>query len=271
MKQISPDKAYLKVLNSRKAELNESVKEAERRLQSAPSGTLRIRQGKCFTVLKGNRLRYIPKKETSLIKALAQKNYDRALATRNTFELKILKKLIAFNERHPVSALFSRMKPARKQLVESATMSGAAYAEQWKSVRYKHKGFKKGDPVLKSPGGIRMRSKSELLIAGLLDEAGIAFRYEYPLDIEVDGQIILYHPDFYCLEPETRREFVWEHFGLMDDSSYRKHAEEKMMIYAFSGAFTEKNLIMTFEEKDLPFNPDEMQKKLARFLEKLRE
>lgn len=265
--KLSIESDLVKILKQRHKELQASVNEANDRVKSAPDGTLRIKQGKYFCMIKGKGLHYIPKKECEMIKRLAQKEYDLKLVKRHTLEMKIVNTLLSFIERYPVSALFSRLKPERQHLVEPVFITSA----EWKSVRYKHKEFKKGDSVLKTPGGIRMRSKSELLIAGLLEEAGIAYRYEYPFEVKTGKMQKCFHPDFYCFDPESHREFVWEHFGLMDDTSYRLSAEEKLMIYTFSGVFNDKNLVVTFEEKEHPFNPDEIQKKLMSFLQKLRE
>lgn len=264
--RIKPDMLFMAQVKTRFSELKDELTSIQAKKATEPSGSLRIHEGRCYHVHNGKR-RYLKKSESELAKALAQKAYDRAVTARIKAELALLTPLIALNEAHPLSALWAHLKPARRSLVEPVTLTDAAYAEKWSAVKYNRKSFKNGDQVLKTTGGLRMRSKSELLIAGLLDECGIPFRYEYPLKIYGKQ----FHPDFYCLEPESRTEFVWEHFGLMDDETYRTRNEEKLEIFNFSGTFLDRPLLVTFEEKGRPLDPEKVREKLAFFVATLKE
>lgn len=267
--RIRPDRAFMAQVKTRFSELKDELASIKAKKATEPSGSLRIHEGRCYHALNGKR-RYLRKSDCELTKALAQKAYDRAVAARIKAELALLTPLIALNEKHPISALWARLKPARKSLVEPVTLTDAAYAEKWSAVKYNRKSFKNGDQVLKTPGGLRMRSKSELLIAGLLDECGIPFRYEYPLTVATTGGNKQFHPDFYCLEPETRTEFVWEHLGLMDDENYRTRNEDKLELFCFSDTFLEHPLLVTFEEKGRPLDPEKVREKLAFFVATLK-
>lgn len=55
--------------------------------------------------------------------------------------------------------------------------------------------------------GMKVRSKSEALIAMLLDMNGIEYRYEAPLTL---GDHTFY-PDFAIMRPSDRKLFYWEH------------------------------------------------------------
>lgn len=271
LEHISPDSRLLGELKKRAAELDETIKSGTLALNTAPRGRLRIHQGKYFLLLPGERPRYLRKSEITLIRSLAQKTYDRAIMQRLKLELILNQKHMKLIQSRPVSALFARYSPARQTLVEPVTLSDAAYAERWRTVRYQHMSFNEEDQPLYTASGIRMRSKSELLIAEQLEKSGIPYRYEYPLEVAMpDGSKKHFRPDFYCLEPETRREFVWEHFGRMDDTAYRIRAEDKMEMYVFSGVFNERNFIATFEEKEHPLNIAEVTSKLTQFLETLK-
>ncbi|WP_158596097.1 ATP-dependent DNA helicase [Oleomonas cavernae] len=63
--------------------------------------------------------------------------------------------------------------------------------------------------------GDMLRSKSEVIIANLLHERGIPFRYEQPL-FAGDGTIKL--PDFTVTI--AGRTFFWEHLGMLDQTNY---------------------------------------------------
>ena len=91
--------------------------------------------------------------------------------------------------------------------------------------------------------GDMVRSKSELVIANLLAERDISFKYEVPL-IAPNGT--MYLPDFTIVhEGET---WFWEHWGMMDRAAYREHREAKVAWYDahFSG-----RLVETFEGETL--------------------
>ena len=64
-------------------------------------------------------------------------------------------------------------------------------------------------------------SKSEIILADLLNRNGIPYRYEYPVHLKGWGKV---YPDFTLLDVRKRREIYWEHFGMMDDSEYAEKA-----------------------------------------------
>jgi len=63
------------------------------------------------------------------------------------------------------------------------------------------------------------RYKSEVFIDMALFTNNIPFRYECALEL---GHSTLY-PDFTIRHPKTGEICYWEHFGLMDDPSYRNY------------------------------------------------
>ena len=99
--------------------------------------------------------------------------------------------------------------------------------------------------------GIRVRSKSELLIANMLEQKGIPYRYEFPLYLKKTGNV---RPDFLCLNIRTRKEFIWEHFGMMDNIAYANKNISKVQNYEQNGFFPGKNFIMTFETSQCPIS-----------------
>jgi len=91
--------------------------------------------------------------------------------------------------------------------------------------------------------GIRVRSKSERMIADALDKNKIPYRYEAELIL---GGYRKY-PDFVIYRPSDGKVFLWEHFGLMDNEGYQKNTTEKIALYARHGFFPNDNLICTYE------------------------
>ncbi|MCD6127697.1 MAG: ATP-dependent DNA helicase RecQ, partial [Methanomicrobia archaeon] len=98
--------------------------------------------------------------------------------------------------------------------------------------------------IHKTLTGIMVRSKSEVIIANLLHERGIPFRYEVPL-YAPDGTF--YIPDFTITW--KGEEWYWEHLGMLDKVEYRNHWEAKREWYRKYG-FSER-LIITDEEEGI--------------------
>ena len=84
-----------------------------------------------------------------------------------------------------------------------------------------------------------------------LTKNNINYVYELPLRLKGYGTV---KPDFTVLNKRTRQEYVWEHFGMMDDSIYVKNAIKKIEQYGKSGYVQGRNFIATFESKDAPLN-----------------
>jgi exodeoxyribonuclease V alpha subunit len=77
------------------------------------------------------------------------------------------------------------------------------------------RGWYEAGKIHESLSGDMLRSKSEVIIANLLHEREIPFRYEVPL-IAPDGTMRL--PDFTVTS--RGRTYYWEHLGLLDQNQY---------------------------------------------------
>ncbi len=101
--------------------------------------------------------------------------------------------------------------------------------------------------------GHKVRSKSEKLIANILYDRQIPYRYEALLQLD-DNKTF---PDFTILHPKTFRIGYYEHFGIVDDPQYVRKTAWKIEQYANHGIVMNVNLLATFETADHPL--DEMQ------------
>lgn len=88
-----------------------------------------------------------------------------------------------------------------------------------------------------------VRSKSEVIIANMLFERNIPFKYEVPL-FAPDGTFYL--PDFTITW--RGEEWYWEHLGLLEQDKYHKHWETKKQWY---DRFFPGRLIVTQESGNL--------------------
>ena len=106
------------------------------------------------------------------------------------------------------------------------------YIHNWEGVVYQGKGFDDTTPEIYTAKGEGVRSKSEVIIADILNQEGIPHRYEYPLQLKGWGRV---YPDFTVLNVRERKEIYWEHLGMMDDPNYVENALQKLALYQQNG------------------------------------
>ena len=72
----------------------------------------------------------------------------------------------------------------KRKLVKPHFISDEEYIKTWKAQKYEGLPFKENSPEYYTKRGLRVRSKSEILIADMLDEMSIPFFYEKPLQLK---------------------------------------------------------------------------------------
>jgi len=97
-----------------------------------------------------------------------------------------------------------------------------------------------------TPQGVRVRSKSELVIAGRLEHFDLGYEYETVLDF--DGRIK--RPDFKITRPRDGRTIYWEHAGLMTEPEYMEKHQQTLKIYAQNDIVPWDNLIVTYDDSN---------------------
>lgn len=135
--------------------------------------------------------------------------------------------------------------------MEPLILSDREFSEQWLSEPYECKEFLESDPFYVTARNERVRSKSEILIANMLTELGVPYRYEAPLILE-DGQII--YPDFTILKIRTRKICFLEHCGRMDDPAYLHRFLYRNNLYIRNGYIPGRDVFMSFESSSDPLN-----------------
>lgn len=231
--------------------------EKEKALKSVPDGFLRIcRRGKKTqyyhrTDPKDFNGVYIREKNAELARKLAQKDYDQKVLCSIDKELIAIEKYISYGPTMYVEQIYESLHKERQKLIQPIVESKEQYIHNWENVKYKGKEFEELTPEIYTAKGGRVRSKSEVIIADLLNREGIPYRYEYPIYLKGWGKV---YPDFTVLNVRKRKELYWEHFGMMDDPNYVESALEKITLYEKNGIFPGGNLILTFETKKNPVN-----------------
>jgi len=115
--------------------------------------------------------------------------------------------------------------------------------------------------IYETKNGDMVRSKSELMIANLLYESGLLYKYEAALSLK--GKTI--YPDFTILSPNNGALVFWEHCGMMDDHEYYNNFITRKRLYNDCQLFEGSDLVFTFESSLVPLTPKDVQLQIDRF------
>ena len=239
------------------------------RLAKAPDGSLNIiKQWNHYQYYhrknaQETKGKYLLKKELPKAAALAQKDYDTRLLKILTSQQKAIKRFLKDYDPDALIHLYENLTAPRKALVKPEFITDEEYVKQWLSQPYKKMGFKADDPEFYTTGGVRVRSKSEVIIAEALERHNIPYRYEYP--VYQDG-VLMAAPDFNCLNVRLRKDYYWEHLGMLDDEAYADNNVRKLNKYTLNPDFDESRLILTTETKKHPLNTKVIEEKIRRYL-----
>ncbi len=247
--------------------MKQLIAEKTEKLKNAPKGKLYVStcNGHCqFLIAADNGDRkYLSKQERTLIKALAQKDYDQKVIASARSELSTLSILLKKYDAGIAEDIFEKLTPARRNLTEPIMMPDDAFIEKWLSEPYNKAGFDVGDPEFFTSKGLRVRSKSEIIFAEKYDEYNIPYKYECPLYLEGYGWV---RPDFTALKIKYRQTVYHEHLGMMDDSEYAERNINKIHAYEQNGFVIGRDLILTFETRNNPIGPADAEKLIKTYL-----
>lgn len=247
------------VLKEELKQLQDIIKDTNKRLQNVPKGRLRVSNKKTrreyYYIEDENNGkengRYLKTKEIDLARKIAQRDYDSALVRCLSERKNSIEKFLKKYTRNSVNTLYDSTNNYRKELLETIYVSDEEYIRQWEIVQYEGKAIHEDMQYFITEKGEKVRSKSEKIIADKLYMMGIPYRYEYPLVL--DDNITVY-PDFTVLKMPERKEVYLEHFGMMDDMDYVDTALFKLNSYEMNGIYLGINLFITYETGRKPLN-----------------
>ena len=254
-------------------ELEESIVKLQKSLKKAPEGSLWVHKKGTYTqygiYLNENnesKLKYLSVKEKKLIQELQQKSYNEKILIALKNQVLCLRKTLSFLKEESPEVVFNHLSEEKQKLTIPVTLSNEEYAKQWQSKKYEAPGFSENSLLYLTQSGLRVRSKSEIIIADLLQQKKVPFLYESPVELKTYFGKKIFHPDFYCLNLRTRQEFYWEHFGMMDDPEYSANAVGKLKIFNENHFKQGKNLIITMESQSNPLTAKETLRVIEDFL-----
>lgn len=262
-------KEVRRILEVRKNQLLQLKEEKEKSLLRAPKGFLRVNcQGSRIQYYRRENASdangvYLREKDRDLVRKLAQKEYDRKVLREVEKELRAIERCLAGYPVTGVEEIYEKLHRERQKLVVPVWEPEEQYVRNWEAFVYEGKTFEEDAPEFYTVKKERVRSKSEWIIADLLNREGVPYRYECPLDLKGMGRV---YPDFMVLNVKRRKELYWEHLGMMDDAVYVEKALQKIAVYEQNGIYPGEGLILTHETRKNPLSQKLVMNMIARYL-----
>ena len=130
-----------------------------------------------------------------------------------------------------------------------------------KIVEYKKK-FYEDKLIHKTKKGDMVQSKSEVIVANALFDAGIEYGYEDPLTLKNGIEV---HPDFTIYKAGTPI-YYWEHLGMLKKENYRRKWDIKRKSYEESGIVEGGKLLISKDGLDGSIDSQEIERIIAQIL-----
>lgn len=207
-----------------------------------------IKKGKSYYYIKENNItKYLPKDDS--LSTYLQGDYNRKLYEKAIQEFLLLKQFLSNYNPTSLENLYAELSQESQKYIKPQLLTNEEYAASWVNLPYKS--AERCETAFTTIRGDHVKSKSEVIIADTLYEMGIPYRYEQELLLEGTNPV---YPDFTLLNVYTRKEYYYEHFGMMDNPDYCRNCLKKLIRYSCNGYNMGDNLIATFESQKVAFN-----------------
>lgn len=189
----------------------------------------------------------ITKNET-LVARLARKKYLQMSTALLEEEIKRLRRYIDVRTEPSPENVFGRLPESWHKVPPELLLPYNKEREKWATAEYRKNGKNPEEKRHTTSRGLKVRSKSELLIAERLYYHNVPFRYEQV----VSNHRHLFSPDFTI---KTKKGLIyWEHCGKMGDPDYRAYNKWKLSQYEQMKIVPWENLIITYDINDGEFD-----------------
>lgn len=242
-----------RILRSMERELSEINNE----LAQCPKGKLMLtmRRGKLIKqqsfMKKNKRVRISLEKMPEIGDGLIRKLYLEKLKEAVENDIELLSYVLSRYSETGFEALLQQMPEKYRSFKPELYLKkwNPTGRKLWENQTFESNPFQPENKLHLTSKGLKVRSKSEVLLAEILYEEGIPFRYEMALQIDNKK----YYPDFTCKIPNGKIIYI-EHCGLTNDSDYMRHHKKKLADYENVGIVPWKNLIVTYDDEDGKIN-----------------
>ena len=244
-------------------EVNRILKQIDKELEHMPEGHLKIQKRLenvyYYQMIQENgktQKYYIEKRNAELIKKLACKHYYMKVQTKLKKEWEALKKFLNNYDEKIADDIYDQMPVEKKELIQPLRMTAGEVLRKWENERYEANQNYPENLIYKTDQGEMVRSKSELILANMLNQNRkyLLYKYERPLELMQGDKIQVIYPDFTILNIQTGKITYWEHAGRMDDPKYANQFVYKVNSYMSNGIMPGRDLIFTYETMSNPLN-----------------
>lgn len=268
-----------KQISEQKSEVEKLVKTIDKSKILSVNGDLicKLQRGEYRYVVResGNdSVTYLGKDKTVQIRQLCNKVHGKRLRAAAQKEIVQLGKCLEILEsdtdakgtdKADIDAVYGNLPEGVRNHTNPSMFTDDGYAEKWQKAEYQNR-WMKSNFSIETPRGERVRSKSEWMIASMLAEAGVPYRYEEIIALNPYVGVFLY-PDFTVMNKRTRKIYYWEHFGRMDDPEYINNSYiPKINDYYNFEFMPGEKLLMTFESGKRPFDTTQVKRIIEHFL-----
>lgn len=195
----------------------------------------------------GVRKRRVITDNDHIIGELFRKKYIETELKLLSKDIKALKRFINIYDDFDADNIIANMPDRYSRISEKYICSDIACKHnlmQWAEAPFEQSTYEPKEKIHKTSRGIKVRTKSEVIVAEKLDASGIPYRYEEMLYIESFS----FAPDFTIMTENGL--WYWEHAGRVDNPSYIRRHKWKMNMYEKAGIFPWKNLIVTYDDEN---------------------
>lgn len=232
--------------------LEKEISRLEKFDDICPGQTLQIRKmdNKCrFFLRDKDKSSYIGSNHEQLYE-LSHKRLAKDSLTNLRKNLSAANSFISKHSGTELSEIANTYPDELQEMNQDIIKTFALKTKLWQHEDYQSNNFNRDALVHDTNAGVKVRSKSETLIANALFEAKIPFRYECALKLKTQNSII--YPDFTVISLKTKTAFYWEHAGMLDNPTYTNDFCKKINSYTLEGITTGNKLIITTETLRTP-------------------
>ncbi len=239
--------------------ISRKIEEGLEQISNLPQGEIYITKNKNrikWYITNEKKTKYLPKSEKITAEKLVKKKYLKLKIEELEKEKKACSNLLKNYSAISYKSDKILSNPTYYQLLKPFISENKVNIEEWSNSDYIKNTNHPEHLKHSTPSGNVVRSKSEAMIDTALFHNKIPYRYECLLEIGDD----FFFPDFTILHPITGKVYYWEHFGMMDNTSYSFKTFSKLQIYCLNNIIPSVNLITTYETKDNPLNMLQIEK-----------
>ena len=210
-----------------------------------------------------NDRKYARVSEVGKVREIVEREYEQELQNKLIILRDSLKAFLLVYDVSIIDETYFQMSKAKQALIKPIIMTDEEYIDKWiKEYSREINSYPKSFEI-ETKRGERVRSKSEKIIADLLNDCGIPYVYEPKIKLG-DGKYCC--PDFAVLNVRTRKTYFWEHLGLIDDENYASKNMIKLLEYERNGIDIGEVLLTSYETKDIPLDLKVLKRKIKKYL-----